>query len=211
MVSSIAPIAALFLAAAPAAAADWTQAGGPIFPGQPSQTPAAPAIAPGAIERSAAEGIEAVAPAGPPYRELIDEAAAAHGLDPQLLHALVLVESAYRPRAVSAAGAAGLTQLMPGTAADLGVTDRLDPRQNLFGGAAYLAAQLRRFGDVRLALAAYNAGPARVAAAGQIPRIRETQAFVTRVVDCLLALTAGRALRSPAACAAAEAAYVRRP
>ncbi len=115
-----------------------------------------------------------------------------------------IVESAYRTEACSHAGACGLTQLMPGTAADLGVRDRLDPEQNLRGGADYLARQILRFGDLRLALAAYNAGPGRVARLGRIPDIAETRAYVVSVIDCYLALTAGRGVRSSRECAPAE-------
>ncbi|HWH33277.1 MAG TPA: lytic transglycosylase domain-containing protein [Egibacteraceae bacterium] len=109
--------------------------------------------------------------------------AAAHqaGVDPRLLASLVWAESGFRADARSHAGAIGLAQLMPGTAAGLGV-DARDPAQNLLGGARYLRAQLDRFGSPELALAAYNAGPARVAQAGGVPRIAETQAYVPRVL-----------------------------
>ncbi|MGA0608398.1 lytic transglycosylase domain-containing protein [Phenylobacterium sp. VNQ135] len=113
-----------------------------------------------------------------------------------------IVESGYRPAAVSPVGAAGLTQLMPGTADDLGVRDRFDPQENLLGGADYLARQIRRFGDLRLALAAYNAGPGRVGRLGRVPEIAETRAYVEAVVDCYLALTAGRGVRSARQCQA---------
>lgn len=137
-----------------------------------------------------------------PFGRAIAEAAERHGLDPKLLHALVIVESAYRNDACSPVGACGLTQLMPGTARDLGVSDRFDPLENLRGGADYLARQVLRFGDVRLALAAYNAGPDRVARLGRIPSITETQNYVVAVIDCYLALTAGRDVRSSRECAA---------
>ena len=101
---------------------------------------------------------------------------------------------------MSPAGAGGLTQLMPRTAEDLGVRDRFDPVANLRGGADYLARQLVRFGDVRLALAAFNAGPERVARLGRVPRIPETEAYVSAVVDCYLALSAGRGVRSARDC-----------
>ena len=117
---------------------------------------------------------------------------------------MIAEESAYRPHAVSPAGAGGLTQLMPGTAAELGVRDRFDIEQNLSGGADYLARQLLRFGDLRLALAAYNAGPGRVARLGRIPSIPETQAYVASVVECYLALTAGRRARSAWECRVPE-------
>ncbi len=89
---------------------------------------------------------------------------------------------------------------MPATARELGVADRFDPVANLAGGADYLARQLLRFGDVRLALAAYNAGPERVARLGRVPNLPETQAYVAAVVDCYLALTAGRAIRTRGDC-----------
>uniref|UniRef100_UPI0028962D22 lytic transglycosylase domain-containing protein n=1 Tax=Brevundimonas sp. TaxID=1871086 RepID=UPI0028962D22 len=140
-----------------------------------------------------------------PFEAAIAEAADRHGLDRKLLHALVVVESAYRVEACSPVGACGLTQLMPGTAADLGVADRFDPQENLRGGADYLARQILRFGDLRLALAAYNSGPGRVARLGRIPNITETQNYVVAVVDCYLALTAGRGVRSSRECGPAEA------
>jgi len=89
---------------------------------------------------------------------------------------------------------------MPLTARSLGVADRFDPAANLAGGAAYLARQLMRFGDIRLALAAYNAGPGRVAQLGQVPPIAETRQYVDRVVECYLALSAGRTIRSAKDC-----------
>ncbi len=105
------------------------------------------------------------------------------GVDPRLLAALVWSESAFHPGAISHAGARGLAQLMPGTAAGLGV-DPDDPIANLVGGATYLRMQLERFGRVDLALAAYNAGPGRVVAAGnRIPNITETQVYVLRVLE----------------------------
>ena len=84
---------------------------------------------------------------------------------------------------MSHAGAIGLSQLMPGTAAGLGV-DPWDPVQNMVGGARYLRAQLERFGSADLALAAYNAGPGRVESAGRtVPQITETQVYVLRVLE----------------------------
>lgn len=116
------------------------------------------------------------------WKGKIRDAAARQGLDPDLFDALVQAESAYDPNARSRAGALGLTQLMPGTAAAMGV-DPLDPQQNLDGGAKYLAQMLRRFGDARTALAAYNAGPGAVDKAGGIPPYSETQAYVDKVMQ----------------------------
>jgi soluble lytic murein transglycosylase-like protein len=95
------------------------------------------------------------------WQASIDRAAAAEGLDPKLLTAVVWVESNFVPDAISHAGAIGLAQLMPGTAELLGV-DPYDPEQNLAGGARFLSDMIDRFGRVDLALAAYNAGPGRV-------------------------------------------------
>jgi soluble lytic murein transglycosylase-like protein len=113
----------------------------------------------------------------------IDAAAATNGIDPALLKGLVSQESGFDPSARSGAGALGLTQLMPGTAASLGVSNPLDPAQSLQGGAKYLRQQLDRFGgDERLALAAYNAGPGAVARYGRVPPYSETQNYVDSVM-----------------------------
>jgi soluble lytic murein transglycosylase-like protein len=117
------------------------------------------------------------------FSELINAAAQKHGLDPALLKGLIRQESNFNPNAKSPAGAAGLTQLMPGTAAALGVTNPLDPAQAIEGGAKYLAQQLKAFdGDVRKALAAYNAGPGAVQRYGGIPPYAETQNYVRAVM-----------------------------
>ncbi|MCP4696333.1 MAG: lytic transglycosylase domain-containing protein [Gammaproteobacteria bacterium] len=121
----------------------------------------------------------------PPLFVLADKAALRHGIDPLLLRALVARESSWDPRAVSSKGAAGLTQLMPGTAKqECGLTpdDIFDSAKNLDCGARYFARQLRRFGSVELALAAYNSGPERVARLGRVPRIRETQLYVSHIM-----------------------------
>jgi soluble lytic murein transglycosylase-like protein len=124
----------------------------------------------------------------------IDAAAASNGIDPALLKGLVEQESGFNPGARSGAGALGLTQLMPGTAASLGVTDPLDPVQSLQGGARYLRQQLDRFGgDERLALAAYNAGPGAVARYGGVPPYAETQGYVTNVLAKAAAYRGGGA------------------
>lgn len=108
--------------------------------------------------------------------------AAKYDLSPALLEALIWQESRWNINATSPVGAHGLTQLMPGTARQLGVNPR-DPIANLEGGARYLRMQLDQFGgDVEKALAAYNAGPARVARAGGIPAIRETREYVAAIM-----------------------------
>lgn len=104
-----------------------------------------------------------------------------HNLPPEVFIALIDAESGFNPNAVSPKGAIGLAQLMPETAAALGV-DPNDPQENLVGGARYLAQQFERFGTWPLALAAYNAGPTRVAKLGRIPNFPETKAFVARVM-----------------------------
>lgn len=115
---------------------------------------------------------------------LIEKASAEYQLRPGLLRALIKTESNFNPSTVSAAGAMGLTQLMPGTARGLGVTDPFDAEQNIFGGARYLRQQLDAFhGDERLALAAYNAGPGAVRRYNGIPPYPETQQYVTRVLS----------------------------
>ncbi len=116
-----------------------------------------------------------------PYREQIQRAAEAAGIHPWLLVAVVRAESNFNPLAVSRAGAAGLAQLMPATAADRGVRDVFEPADNLRGGAEYLRRLLGRFGSLTLALAAYNAGPAAVERHGGVPPYRETRQYVRKV------------------------------
>ncbi len=116
-------------------------------------------------------------------KPMIDKAAAQAGLDPSLLDALVSAESSYNPLARSSAGAMGLTQLMPGTAKSLGVTNPFDPYQNLTGGANYLSQMIKKYnGDIGLALAAYNAGPNAVDRHGGIPPYSETRNYVQKIL-----------------------------
>jgi soluble lytic murein transglycosylase-like protein len=117
----------------------------------------------------------------PAYRALVTGLAETHGVDPRLVHAVITVESAYRPRARSPKGARGLMQLMPATARQYGVRNAYRPSANLEAGIKHLRSLLDRF-DVHLALAAYNAGEAAVRRFGGIPPYRETQAYVTRVL-----------------------------
>jgi soluble lytic murein transglycosylase-like protein len=130
----------------------------------------------------AAPSTPSALPPGVPYGAEITAAAQRNGIDPALLAGLVRQESNFDPTAGSPAGARGLTQLMPGTAAALGVTDMTDPQQSLEGGAKYLKQQLDAFGgDITKALAAYNAGPGAVQRYGGVPPYAETQNYVQKV------------------------------
>jgi hypothetical protein len=114
---------------------------------------------------------------------LLNQAAARYNLPPSLLLSVARTESNLNPNAVSPAGAQGVMQLMPATAAGLGVSDPFDPAQNIDGGAKYLSQLLTQFhGDTSLALAAYNAGPGNVNKYGGIPPFPETQAYVSKVL-----------------------------
>jgi soluble lytic murein transglycosylase-like protein len=120
----------------------------------------------------------------------IQYAAARYGISSALVDAVAWQESRYNNNARSPVGAIGVMQLMPGTARNLGVTDPTDLRQNITGGAAYLRAQLDRFGNsIPLALAAYNAGPGAVQRYGGIPPYRETRNYVRQIMN-RLAMTA---------------------
>lgn len=119
------------------------------------------------------------------YTSAITQTAQQYGLDPTLALAVAKQESGLNPDAVSSAGAIGLFQLMPGTAAGLGV-DPNDPQQNIDGGVRYLSQLLNKYGgDVSLALAAYNAGPGNVAKYGGIPPFQETQNYVSRILAAI--------------------------
>jgi soluble lytic murein transglycosylase-like protein len=116
------------------------------------------------------------------YRDEIERIAALHDMDAALVRAVIHAESAFNPQARSRAGAQGLMQLMPQTAAELGVGNPFDAEQNIDGGVRYLAGLLQRYDqDVRLATAAYNAGPGAVQQYGGIPPYAETQAYVKRI------------------------------
>jgi soluble lytic murein transglycosylase-like protein len=119
------------------------------------------------------------------YDPIIEGAAASQAIEANLLRAVIVVESGFNSRAVSPRGAVGLMQLMPATARRFGAADVYDPRQNVVAGASYLKFLINRFGhDVRLALAAYNAGEEAVErSGGRIPPYSETQAYVPRVWD----------------------------
>jgi soluble lytic murein transglycosylase-like protein len=117
------------------------------------------------------------------FSSLINQAAEKYNVNPELVDAVVHAESNYNPSAVSSAGALGLMQLMPATASWLGVSDPLDPVQNIDGGVRFLSQLLDRYnGNTSLAVAAYNAGPGAVDKYGGIPPYQETQTYVTRVL-----------------------------
>ncbi|MEO6914160.1 MAG: lytic transglycosylase domain-containing protein [Candidatus Baltobacteraceae bacterium] len=116
-------------------------------------------------------------------QSLVSEASATYDVPPALTSAVVMAESAGNPAAISSAGAEGLMQLMPGTAASHGVSDPFDPRENVFGGTAYLHDLLVRYNNnVQLAVAAYNAGPGAVDQYHGVPPYAETRAYVARVL-----------------------------
>jgi soluble lytic murein transglycosylase-like protein len=114
----------------------------------------------------------------------IDEAAARHHVDPSLVRSVVKVESNFNPNAVSRKGAMGLMQLMPSTARSLNVSNPFDPQQNVDAGVRHLRRLLDSYnGDVRLSLAAYNAGSGAVARSAGVPHFRETQNYVRRITN----------------------------
>jgi soluble lytic murein transglycosylase-like protein len=125
------------------------------------------------------------------YDAIIEHAAVSAALEPNLLRAVIVVESGFNSRAVSKRGAVGLMQLMPATASRYGVLNPYDARENVHGGARYLKFLIDRFGhDIRLALAAYNAGEEAVDRnGGQIPPFSETMAYVPRVLKIYKMLT----------------------
>ena len=118
------------------------------------------------------------------FDNIAEEKARKHNVDPKLVKAVICAESNWNPRAVSNKGAIGMMQLMPKTASDMGVGNPLNPEENIEGGVKYLKHLLEKFnGSLTLALAAYNAGPARVEKVNRVPSIPETENYVKRVMN----------------------------
>jgi len=118
----------------------------------------------------------------PPYRELVEAAAARYNVDPDLITSVIAVESNFDPKAVSRKKARGLMQLLPETAARLGVRNIEDPQENIDAGTRYLRDLLQKYNNnLALALAAYNAGPERIQQYGRVPPFQETISYVRRV------------------------------
>jgi len=192
-----------------AASATGTTATGPTgFAAQLASVTGTPATA-ATTDTTAAAGTTGAAGgtgAASPYAAEIDAAAAKYNVDPALLRGLIRQESNFNANATSSAGARGLTQLMPGTAAALGVDPSI-PAQAIEGGAKYLRQQLDRFGnDPAKALAAYNAGPGAVQRYGGVPPYAETQNYVRKVLGY-----AAEYRQAAPASATAAAAPVTRP
>lgn len=146
-----------------------------LIPASSSEKAASVPIAASTRKKSAIPGA---------FKDIVEDAARQYGLDPNLLHAMIKVESGYDPRALSAKGARGLMQLMPGTARRFGVSDAFNPRENVRAGAEYVRWLLKLFqGDIELALAGYNAGEQAVIRAGyRIPAYVETRDYVPKVL-----------------------------
>jgi soluble lytic murein transglycosylase-like protein len=126
----------------------------------------------------------------------INEAAARHNVDPNLVRSVIKVESNFNPNAVSRKGAMGLMQLMPATARSLNVSNPFDPQQNVDAGVRHLRKLLDSYGgDVRLSLAAYNAGAGAVARSAGVPRFGETRKYVRRITDLYAGAEGGTPIR----------------
>lgn len=117
------------------------------------------------------------------YYKIIDEAATKYSVDSHFIACIIMQESGFNPNATSPVGAMGMMQLMPGTAAELGVKNAYDARQNIMGGTKYISQQLNRFGSKELALAAYNAGAGNVQKYGGIPPFVETRNYVKSIMN----------------------------
>jgi soluble lytic murein transglycosylase-like protein len=150
------------------------------MPAVDEPTPAAPVAAPPvAAPQQSARPVHAPLDSRP-FADLIETVSLKHGVDPELVHAVVMAESNYQPRAKSGAGARGLMQVMPETAEDFGIKGLYDPQNNLEAGVQYLKFLLTHF-DLPRAIAAYNAGPANVLKYNGIPPFDETRDYVRKV------------------------------
>ena len=158
---------------------------------RPAAAETAPASAQDGVQAASLTAAAAAKPSFRPtkvnarFADMVAKVAAEQKIDPALMHAVITVESAYNPKAKSPKGATGLMQIMPDTGKRYGVTDLLNPIKNLTAGAKYLKDLLAMFGnDMRLAVAAYNAGEGAVMRNGNnIPPYKETQAYVPRVLQ----------------------------
>lgn len=189
---SAACLAALLLAAPSAADAQiyaWRDAAGNLVLSDRAKDPSARTY--GVAASATVRTTRPLSRRAAEYDELIEAQAATHAVSADLVRAVIQAESAFNPSARSPKGAMGLMQLMPGTAADLGVTRPYDPEDNIRGGVTYLKQLLDRYdGNEELALAAYNAGPGAVQRyGGTIPPFRETREYVTRVRSTVAAST----------------------
>jgi soluble lytic murein transglycosylase-like protein len=190
--------AALTADATASGAAALPSASSPVSPTSYSAAPLTPQAS--ASATPAASG----STSSTPYDATIASVASRYNIEPAILHGLIQQESGFDPNARSSAGALGLTQLMPGTASSLGVSNPLEPTQSIEGGARYHSEMLGKFGgNVQDALAAYNAGPGAVSQYGGVPPYAETQEYVSKVLGYANAyrqssLSAGTAATSPA-------------
>jgi len=150
----------------------------------PSSPSAKAAPQPAALPANlAAKTLTAKAPANVNLSGMVSEASGRHNIDPDLVNSVIWAESDFKAHAVSRKGAQGLMQLMPQTAATLGVDNAFDPRSNVEGGTRYLRELLEKYNfDLAKALAAYNAGPLRVEQYGGVPPYYETRAYVARII-----------------------------
>jgi soluble lytic murein transglycosylase-like protein len=172
---------------APAAVTSTPASSTPSFADALSQASTPAATADSAVPTSS---VDTESSAAAPYADEINAAATRNGVDPLLLQSLIQQESGFDPNATSSSGAQGLTQLMPQTAASLGVTNPYDPAQSIDAGARYLRTDLDRFGgNTSLALAAYNAGAGAVQQYGGVPPYAETQNYVQQVLGRYQRLT----------------------